>query len=275
MATRTCCLASCSCCVHVCFGVCVCVLCLCVCCVCVCLCGVLCVVCCVCVCVCVCEWACRCLAVSLQDILKVGSYLHSCLAGFTIDKFRYASHIPYLLVHADDPEVCAVCLAQYDLALDGQSHRVSNHFCSTTADGSLRPLMDSCIATGAACAKLKHEVMLLNCGRLAEEHIEGPHRCVKREMSRASPARLPWMSASLTLKTNLALYEEFCSCAANKEIFVCLWRQHRSILSSVMKDNNTIEDVCRAHLGICFDTIATMEVSCVCVRAHMGIRLSE
>ena len=241
------------------------------------MCGVLCVVCCVCVCVfvcvcvcvCVCEWACRCLAVSLQDILMVGSYLYSCLAGFTIDKFRYASHIPYLLVHADDPEVCAVCLAQYDVALDGQSHRVSNHFCSTTADGSLRPLMDSCIATGAACAKLKHEVMLLDCGRIAEEHIEGPHRCVKREMSRASPARLPWMSA------NLALYEEFCSCAANKEIFVCLWRQHRSILSSVMKDNNTIEDVCRAHLGICFDTIATMEVSCVCVRAHMGIRLSE
>ncbi len=108
---------------------------------------------------------------------------------------------------------------------------------------------------------LKHEVMLLNCGRLAEEYIEGPHRCVKREVSRAFPSRLPWVSASLTLKTNIALYEEFCTSDANKEMFVCLSRQHRSILSSVTKDKNTIEDAFRAHMGIRFYIPATIESS--------------
>ena len=96
-------------------------------------------------------------------------YLCRNLSGQIIDKFYWASRIPYLLAKADKPQVAKECLAQYDsAALPETQHRISRRFCSKGA-GSLGCLMEACAESGTPPPELVREVAVLRLGRMAED----------------------------------------------------------------------------------------------------------
>ena len=87
-----------------------------------------------------------------------------------LDKFHWAKKIPYLLAHADDPATCTECLAQFDATPIAHAHRVSVYFCFKDDPTSLRAFMDKCVADNVAPECLRHEVAIVNLGKIAEEH---------------------------------------------------------------------------------------------------------
>ncbi len=113
-------------------------------------------------------------------------------SGVTL-KFGLLNRSPYLLVLADLPDICKLCLEQFDASNEDDCHRVSIYFCSKYRAPSLRGLMESCIAQGAPCARLSEEVRVLNLGRIAEEYIEGPHRPFSQFKGLVSPGNGGWV----------------------------------------------------------------------------------
>jgi hypothetical protein len=133
-----------------------------------------------------------------------------------------------LVVHSK----CGLCWHHATCTFDCSSivvsgEGVSVHFCSKTSSGSLRSLLEQCVAAGAAPPALQREVDILNLGRIAEEYIESPHRAVKCEHSRAPASRIPWISSTLNLPAHLARRSVIFQCIdPTCEMLVCSSMRH-------------------------------------------------
>ncbi len=114
-----------------------------------------------------------------------------------------------------DPVAAAQLLESFDAAVEqGRPwHRVSGYFCGH-GRGSLRADLEQHARGDGLTVRLRREIHSYMACRLDDTVSESPHRDVSYIAGRARCSKIPWWSASVRLRQNLALAAEPCHRAA-------------------------------------------------------------
>ena len=144
-------------------------------------------------------------------------------------KFTWPFKIPYLFCRATDPKVAEECLRQYDAIPADQHHNVSVHFAGTHA-GSLRTALVACAQGLGASRELQDETNAIASGRIAEDELEGAHRDISREATRACGGSIPWLSATSSLHQSFELYDDLKNHPNFERCFRSEWANFKKVL---------------------------------------------
>ena len=166
-----------------------------------------------------------------ESLLMDGVRCLTYVAGMSSAKFDFLNHLPYLLACADEPEVCKLILQEFDALEESQHHRVSVQACSKLHT-SLRADIEACAETGLCSQALLDERNAIAAVRLSEDVVEGTHRGILREKTRANAAKLPWISASERLGQNLATYDELKDAPGGEDAFAAEWRRWKRLVQA-------------------------------------------
>ena len=82
----------------------------------------------------------------------------------------------------------------------------------------------------AATPQLRAAVRSIYLTRITEEDLEAQHRDSHREIKRANASKLPWLSATSTLKQNEDLYHQECGTVEGRATFRKEWELWKSVL---------------------------------------------
>ncbi len=127
-------------------------------------------------------------------------------------------------------------LSAYDEAVQGgrPCHRVSEYFCAR-GRGSLRGDLEQHARGAGMSVRLRREIRAYMACRLDDTVSESPHRDISHIAGRARSSKIPWWSASVRLRQNLAMVE-------HPELRVAMrsaWPQWKSVLAPAAKRMGT------------------------------------
>ena len=130
-------------------------------------------------------------------------------------KFGLSKVIPYLFVRADEPEIVAECIRQYDQTPPGEAHRVSDHFAGE--ESGYRGLLEECANSGECPPALKGEVYAYSM--LKPEYARKTSRAyIDAQGRRRCERRLRWSLGMVPLTVWPRIWRRFSQRWMNRRV---------------------------------------------------------
>ncbi len=177
------------------------------------------------------------------------SDFHWCLG--CLGRVHWIDLVDCLPTKATDPGIAAKIIGDFDAAVEAGHpvHRVSEYFCGR-GDHTLRGDLERHARGEGMTQLLRREIHSYMACRLDDTVSESPHRDVSGVASRARAGKMPWWSASVRLKQNLAMaadpVRERALCSAWPKWKTLLTTQEAVAPRVALKDRLFLQAVHRA-----------------------------
>lgn len=96
--------------------------------------------------------------------------------------------------------------------------------------GEARLHIERFIDAGVLNEVVEFESGIIAAARMGEDVLEGVHRSVSRERSRATPSRIPWMSATRMLQANLEYFNKLMTTPGSGALWRSEWQRYKKLL---------------------------------------------
>jgi hypothetical protein len=96
--------------------------------------------------------------------------------------------------------------------------------------GEARLHIERFIDAGVLNEAVEFESGIIAAARMGEDVLEGVHRSVSRERSRATPSRIPWMSATRMLQANLEYFNKLMTTPGSGALWRSEWQRYKKLL---------------------------------------------